>query len=88
MTSPEHSPNEGERPFFGIDDRSLSIPQYSRVCTFCAHAIPAQYRRCRAFDPDPIPLEIWTGENDHTQPYPGDHSLLFEPREGTARREG
>jgi hypothetical protein len=25
-------------------------------------------------------MEIWTGENDHRKPYPGDHGIRFEAR--------
>jgi len=59
----------------GIDDRELSIPEYSPVCTFCRHG--KGKRKCAAFSE--IPLEIWEGRNDHTEPYPGDNGIQFEP---------
>jgi predicted transcriptional regulator len=63
----------------GIDDSEFNIPEYSKICTYCAHAIP-QKRKCKAFD-DLIPLEIWMGEHTHRTPYPGDHGIVFEWRD-------
>lgn len=33
---------------------------------------------CRAF-PDGIPELILTGRVDHSQPYPGDNGILYDP---------
>jgi hypothetical protein len=36
---------------------------------------------CEAF-PDGIPEEIAYGDNPHTEPYPGDHGILYAPAGG------
>ncbi len=64
----------------GIDDRELSTPEYSEVCTFCKH-MGDEKRKCAVFDE--IPMPIWLGDNDHTEPYPGDNGIRFEPIEET-----
>jgi len=63
-------------------DASLAIPQYSPVCSRCKHYQP-EYgelgRTCMAFSKaDSIPLVIWTGKNNHREPFPGDHGIQFE----------
>jgi hypothetical protein len=57
-------------------DRGTRLPIYSPVCTFCARWIVGPDQKCEAF-PEGIPEEIWTGENDHTSPFPGDGGLQF-----------
>lgn len=61
-----------------LDDSELNLPVYSEVCTFCRHLDMSGERRCAAF-PQEIPLAIWTGENNHHVPYPGDHGIHFAP---------
>lgn len=53
---------------------------YSSVCLYCARKCRTSRHLCQAF-PKGIPPEIWSGENDHRQPYPGDGGLLFMPRD-------
>ena len=54
------------------------------LCLKCKHLRdlePGTFgRTCDAF-PDGIPKEIFSGGVDHDKPYPGDHGILFEPKE-------
>lgn len=54
----------------------MSQPAIGDLCWKCKH-IRADYT-CAAF-PEGIPSDIWQGVN-HTEPFPGDHGLQFEPR--------
>lgn len=64
-----------------IDDKSLYISHFSKVCSLCVHlnkkSLPQGIPRCTAF-PAKIPTKIWSGKNDHMKPYPGDHGILFK----------
>lgn len=49
---------------------------FSPVCAYCKHLKETSERKCEAFDK--IPFEIWSGKNNHKNPYPGDHGIRFE----------
>lgn len=60
-------------------DEGHEIPLISVVCWKCKHLDVTKERKgCPAF-PNGIPLEIWMGDNPHTEPYPGDNGIRFEP---------
>lgn len=66
-----------------LDDSTLSMDLFSPVCSRCRHLdLSSLLRgevRCRAFVS--IPKEIWTGQQDHTTPWPGDRGILFQEAE-------
>lgn len=64
----------------GIDDRELDTSRFSEICTLCRHMNIVGHRICAAF-PDGIPMQIWDGDNNHREPYPGDNGIRFEPIE-------
>ena len=47
-------------------------------CSRCANLLSGVHWTCRAF-PDGIPADILSGQIDHSEPYPGDHGVRFEP---------
>ena len=68
-----------------LDDEDF-FNKVSRVCSYCQHKYPTWRHTCAAF-PDRIPDEIWRGDNDHTEPYPGDLGLRFERRQPKVPKE-
>ena len=52
------------------------IPTFSGICGWCEHWTPG-FRKCAAF-PKEIPMAIWMAENDHREPYPGDHGIQYQ----------
>ena len=66
-----------------LDGPEITI---SPVCRFCKHLYNVLARTCAAF-PQGIPNEIWTGANDHTKPYVGDHGITFSPFDESATQD-
>lgn len=60
-----------------IDDTDAFEGIPPEACTYCKHILSIGSRKCKAFK-DKIPDKIWSGENDHKKPYPGDHGIQFE----------
>lgn len=61
-------------------DKGIEIDVFSKVCQPCKHySRESLDRNCKAF-PDGIPMEIWTGKNDHKKPFKGDHGIQFTSR--------
>lgn len=60
---------------------SKSELTFSPICFYCKNSKDTFTRNCKAFqEQNSIPIEIWEGELDHTQPYPGDNGIRFEPK--------
>ncbi len=53
------------------------ILRYQDNCKNCAHYRGNQ--TCQAF-PTEIPIILWSGENPHDEPYPGDQGYRYESR--------
>jgi hypothetical protein len=62
-------------------DKDIDIPVYG-YCVKCIHLDTDKFIKgihsCTAF-PD-IPLSIWSGENKHETPYPGDNGIIFQSK--------
>lgn len=48
------------------------------ACAGCLH-FDSNYQACPAF-PNGIPTAILEGENNHSEPFPGDNGIRFERR--------
>lgn len=60
-------------------EHANSVMIASPTCFYCIHHSDIMSeRKCEAF-PDGIPLEIWNGQNDHSEPFPGDNGIQFQP---------
>lgn len=55
------------------------------ICTLCKHFrdVVFAHATCDAY-PDGIPPAVLSWEQDHRIPFPGDHGILFEPRDEEA----
>ena len=59
-------------------DMKYGIPVNSmRQCTTCKNIFEGT-TNCKAF-PQGIPEELLEGKWDHTEPYPGDNGILYDP---------
>jgi excisionase family DNA binding protein len=47
-------------------------------CVQCKHFLGTETGRCSAF-PDRIPEPIWSGKVQHTEAFPGDRGIRFQP---------
>ncbi len=55
-----------------IEQPSQPGPEFSPVCSFCAHWDPTKGRHCVAFPSTPIPTQVWNGSSFHLQPIGGE----------------
>lgn len=53
-------------------------PLWFDRCRLCTHATGEE--ACRAF-PSGIPAEIYSGDFDHVNPFPGDNGIRFARKE-------
>ena len=60
-----------------VFDHHASISGLS-FCLYCKNLLSLSDRECVGFT-KLIPDEIWQGKNDHSEPYPGDNGVQFEP---------
>jgi len=63
-------------------DREFDIPDHSEVCSHCRHLFdPGTDRECKAF-PEGIPMEIWMGYDQHTEPHHyQENDIIFEEKD-------
>jgi hypothetical protein len=59
------------------DENFNEYVEWKTPCATCAHLIEAGI--CKAF-PKGIPAEIYSGDDQHRTPYPGDHGIQYEKR--------
>jgi excisionase family DNA binding protein len=55
-----------------------AVRVHKTPCYRCKHFLGAKKGRCTAF-PAEIPQLIWSGSSQHTEPFPGDRGIRFEP---------
>lgn len=68
----------GTKEFYELEAKYAEHLFGDIQCMHCKHDRGG--RSCDAF-PDWIPGDIVTGRHDHRKPYPGDHGILFEPKD-------
>ena len=77
-----------------LDDRSLAVPFFSKICTYCKWWKPEDRQHCAAYPKDgpAIPAVIWNATTPtkanaygHTLAFRGDHGKTFVPSPGVVR---
>lgn len=62
-----------------LDDKILG---YNSPCGKCSHYIKYEFFEdkfsCNAFPNGTIPEEIYSGNNRHDKPFPGDNGIIFK----------
>ena len=67
---------QGKMSAYEIDMKYGDMTPIAPQCNSCKNVIT--WKNCKAF-PQGIPEELLEGKWDHTEPYPGDNGILYDP---------